>query len=92
MLRSEVFDFFLAILAIPQMSTFHRIAVILVPDPSKKPTVGDCGEIEGTPMIQQKDDAWSFGTRDAVLQILGNLVYLNRNAQDQVWVLYSFEE
>ena len=84
MLRSEVFDFFLAILAIPQMSTPREVTGILVPDPSTKPTVGECGEIQGTPMIQQKDDAWSFGTRDAALQILGNLVYLNRGAQDQV--------
>ena len=81
MLRSEVFDFFLAILAIPQM----------IPDPSKTPTVGECGEIQGTPMIQQKDDAWSFGTRDAVLQILGNLVYLNRSAQDQVRIRGGIE-
>ena len=43
-------------------------------------------------MIQQKDDAWSFGTRDAVLQILGNLVYLNRSAQDQVGSVFSFGE
>ena len=46
--------------------------------------VGDCGEKRGTPMVLQKEDVWSFGTRDAVLQILGNLVYLNREAQDQV--------
>ena len=92
MLRSEVFDFFLAILAIPQMSMPRKVTDTLVPDPSKTPTVGECGEIQGTSMIQQKDDAWSFGTRDAVLQILGNLVYLNRSAQDQVGNDSSTEE
>ena len=46
--------------------------------------VGDCGEKRGTPMALQKEDIWSFGARDAILQILGNLVYLNREAQDQV--------
>ena len=40
-----------------------------------------------TPMIQQRDDVWSFGTRDAVLQILGNVVYLNRQAQDIVGII-----
>ena len=40
-----------------------------------------------TPMIQQRDDVWSSGTRDAVLQILGNVVYLNRQAQDIVGII-----
>ena len=41
-------------------------------------------------MIKQQDDVWSFGTRDAVLQILGNVVYLNREAQDLVDIVSRY--
>ena len=48
------------------------------------PVVGDCGEKQGQPMITQQDDLWPFGTRDAVLQLLGNAVYGSRAAQDKL--------
>ena len=69
-----------AILAIPQVTV-----------PIERPIVGDCGETQGTPMMTQKDDVWSFGTRDAALQILGNMVYDNREAQNRVRVRGGIE-
>lgn len=69
-----------AILAVPQITV-----------PLEHPIVGDCGEKQGTPMITQKDDLWSFGTRDAALQILGNMVYNNREAQNLVRVRGGIE-
>ena len=72
-LHSELLQVFFAILAIPQIGEFLSCC-----------SSSDIEMESNTPMIQQRDDVWSFGTRDAVLQILGNLVYLNRQAQDLV--------
>ena len=63
---------------------FAVLAVPLIAVPIASPVVGDCGERQGTPMITQQDDLWPFGTRDAVLQLLGNAVCGSRTAQDTV--------
>lgn len=46
--------------------------------------VGDLGEKKGTAMIKQKEDIWTAGTRDAVLQILGNIVNSSAAAQNKM--------
>ena len=70
-MSDRVLELLLAVLAVP-----------LITVPLANPVVGDCGEKQGQPMITQQDDLWSFGTRDAVLQLLGNAVCGNRTAQD----------
>ena len=52
-------------------------------DDSEMP-VGDLGEKKGTAMIKQKEDIWTAGTRDAVLQILGNIVNRSAAAQNKM--------
>lgn len=52
-------------------------------DDSEMP-VGDLGEKKGTAMIKQKEDVWTAGTRDAVLQILGNIVNSSAAAQNKM--------
>ncbi|CBK21561.2 uncharacterized protein [Blastocystis hominis] len=72
-LKSELFWVLLAVLAIPE----------IVIDDSETP-VGDLGEKKGTAMIKQKEDIWTAGTRDAVLQILGNMVNNSVAAQNKM--------
>ena len=52
-------------------------------DDSELP-VGDSGEKKGTAMIKQTEDLWTPGTRDAVLQILGNIVNNSAAAQNKM--------
>ena len=52
-------------------------------DDSETP-VGDLGAKKGTAMIKQKEDIWTAGTRDAVLQILGNMVNNSVAAQNKM--------
>ncbi|KAK8826037.1 hypothetical protein WA556_003767 [Blastocystis sp. ATCC 50177/Nand II] len=73
LMSDRLLELLLAVLAVP-----------LITVPLANPVVGDCGEKQGQPMITQQDDLWPFGTRDAVLQLLGNAVYGSRAAQDKL--------